>query len=98
MCGRGAALGERAMSTAADVPEAGQLVRVRGQQWVVAGVSRSRQPVDELAASRLPGRTLVQLSSVSDDDMGDELTLVWGGEPGREMCPATRLPQVTEAG
>lgn len=79
-----------------DVPEAGQLVRVRGQQWVVSGVSQSRQPVDELAASRVPGRTLVQLTSVSDDDLGEELTLVWEVEPGREILPATRLPQVTE--
>ncbi len=86
------------MNTALDVPEAGELVRVRGQQWVVAGVSQSRMPVDELAASRIPGRTLVQLTSVSDDDLGEELTLVWEVEPGREVLPATRLPQVTETG
>ena len=86
------------MSSALDVPEAGQLVRVRGQQWVVAGVSQSHQPDDELAASRIPGRTLVQLTSVSDDDLGEELTLVWEVEPGREILPATRLPQVTETG
>ena len=73
-----------------DVPEVGQLVRVRGQQWVVSGVKESRQPVDELAASRLPGRTLVQLTSVSDDDLGEELTLVWEVEPGREVCPSSR--------
>ena len=83
------------MSSALEVPEAGQLVRVRGQQWVVSGVRESHQPVDELAASRLPGRTLVQLTSVSDDDLGEELTLVWEVEPGREVLPATRLPQVT---
>ena len=35
-----------------DVPEAGQLVRVRGQQWVVSGVKPSSQPVDELEAAR----------------------------------------------
>ena len=50
-----------------DVPEVGQLVKVRGQQWVVSGISNSRQPQDELAATRLPGRTLVSLTSVSDD-------------------------------
>jgi hypothetical protein len=77
------------------VPEAGQLVRVRGQQWVVSGVMRSHQPADELAATRLPGRTLVQLTSVSDDDLGEELTLAWEVEPGREVVPATRLPEVS---
>jgi superfamily II DNA or RNA helicase len=86
------------VSSALDLPEAGQLVRVRGQQWVVAGVKESRQPADELAASRVPGRTLVQLTSVSDDDLGEELTLVWEVEPGREVLPSSRLPEVSEAG
>jgi hypothetical protein len=41
-------------------PEAGQLVRVRGQQWVVTGVAHSHQPVDELdevltPQTRFPG-------------------------------------------
>ena len=75
-------------------PEVGQLVRVRGQQWVVIAVDRSRQPIDELAPSELPGRTLVSLSSVSDDDLGRELTLVWEVEPGREVVEATQLPAV----
>ena len=79
-----------------DVPEAGQLVRVRGQQWVVSNVSSSHQPQDELAATRIPGRTLVTLTSVSDDDLGEELTVIWEVEPGREIVPATQLPQVAE--
>src|SRR3984957_15393083 len=78
-----------------DVPEAGQLVRVRGQQWVVSQVNTSHQPQDELAATRIPGRTLVTLTSVSDDDLGDELTVAWEIEPGREIVPATQLPEVT---
>jgi hypothetical protein len=77
------------------VPEAGQLVRARGQQWVVSGVKRSHQPADELAATRLPGRTLVQLTSVSDDDLGEELTVVWEVDPDREIVPATKLPTVS---
>lgn len=86
------------LAAPADAPEAGQLVRVRGQQWVVSAVARSEQPVDELAASRLPGRTLVRLTSVSDDDLGEDLTVVWEVEPGREVVPATRLPAVTQDG
>jgi hypothetical protein len=75
-----------------DVPEVGQLVQVRGQQWVVSTVSRSRQPVDELAAAPLPGQTLVRLTSVSDDDLGEELTVVWEVEPGREIVPGDPAP------
>ncbi|MET3808701.1 superfamily II DNA or RNA helicase [Nakamurella sp. UYEF19] len=78
-------------------PDVGQLVRVRGQQWVVSRRSVSSQPRDELAVE-VPGRTLVTLTSVSDDDLGDELTVAWEIEPGREVLPETRLPQVTADG
>jgi len=78
-------------------PDVGQLVRVRGQQWVVNRRSASVQPRDELAAE-VPGRTLVTLSSVSDDDLGHELTVAWEIEPGREVLPETRLPAVTADG
>lgn len=80
------------------VPETGHLVQVRGQQWVVTQVRRSRLPEDEIAATRIPGRTLVTLASVSDEDLGDELTVVWEIEPGRDVIPATQLPAVTETG
>lgn len=83
-------------SAVRDEPEVGQLVRVRGQQWVVARLSRSRQPIDELAAAELPGRTLVTLTSVSDDDLGEELTVVWEVEPGRQIVPASQLPTVSQ--
>ncbi len=72
-------------------------MRVRGQQWVVSRRSVSSQPRDELAAE-VPGRTLITLTSVSDDDLGDELTVTWEIEPSREVLPATRLPTVTPDG
>ncbi|MDA8301937.1 MAG: hypothetical protein M0005_10425, partial [Actinomycetota bacterium] len=72
--------------------EVGQLVRARGQQWVVSALKRSSQPEDELAPARLPGRTLATLTSVSDDDLGEELTVVWEVEPGREILPVSDLP------
>jgi superfamily II DNA or RNA helicase len=80
------------------LPEVGQLVRARGQQWVVAQRRESTQPVDELATSHPPGRTMVTLTSVSDDDLGAELTLVWEIEPGRQVLPETQLPPVTDHG
>ena len=79
-------------------PEVGSLVRVRGQQWVVTEVRASRLPEDEIAAARLPGRTMVTLASVSDDDLGDTATLVWEVEPGRDLLPATSLPDVSTSG
>lgn len=41
---------------------------------------------------------MVTLTSVSDDDLGEELTLIWEIEPGRQVLPETQLPQVTENG
>ena len=78
--------------------EVGQLVRARGQQWVVTALSRSSQPADELSPAHLPGRTLATLTSVSDDDLGDELTLVWEVEPGREILPVSHLPEIRGGG
>ncbi len=74
----------------------GQLVRVRGQQWVVADLSTAALPTDELAAATLPGRTLVTLTSVSEDDLGEELSVIWEVEPGRAVIPSGALPDVPE--
>lgn len=76
----------------------GQLVRIRGQQWVVSDMSASALPIDELAPATLPGHTLVTLTSVSEDDLGEELTVVWEVEPGRAVIPSGALPDVPEPG
>lgn len=80
-----------------DLPEVGQLVRARGQQWLVAAVSRTRQPADELSPSCLPGQTIVTLTSVADDDLGEELRVVWEIEPGRQILAGSALPQLGES-
>ena len=76
--------------------DVGALVQVRGQQWLVSDVSESDLPVDELAPEVLPGRTLVTLTSVSEDDLGDELSVIWEVEPGREVIPSGALPDVPD--
>jgi SNF2 family DNA or RNA helicase len=78
--------------------EPGQLVRVRGDLWVVAKVDESSQPQDELVATRLPGRTLVTLTNVSGDDVGEELRVVWEVEPGHQVVSQEALPEVTVDG
>jgi len=74
----------------------GQLVRVRGQQWVVSDLSSAALPNDELAQTILPGRTLITLTSVSEDDLGEELSVVWEVEPGRAIIPSGTLPDVPD--
>lgn len=41
---------------------------------------------------------MVRLTSVSDDDLGEELCVAWEVEPGREIVPATQLPAFTATG
>ena len=55
-------------------PEIGELVRVRGQHWVVADVHRPDRTVEDC-------QTLVDLLSVSDGGYGDELQVIWEVEP-----------------
>jgi superfamily II DNA or RNA helicase len=83
------------VSVAAAV-EVGDLVQVRGQQWIVSDLSESTLPADELAPAVLPGRTLVTLMSVSEDDLGEELSVIWEVEPGRAVLPSGALPEVPE--
>jgi hypothetical protein len=56
-----------------EIPQAGSLVEVRGQRWVVG-----EEPV--------PGRrggTLLTLQSVEDGRYGESLPVIWEVEPGR---------------
>lgn len=74
------------MSVAA--PEMGDLVRVRGQHWVVIDV---KEPENG-------GHTLVDLLSVSDGGYGQVLKVVWEIEPGRRVLETETLPEVTPDG
>jgi superfamily II DNA or RNA helicase len=61
---------------------------------VISEVSESSQPADELSPTPLPGRTLVTLTSVSEDDLGEEVSLIWEVEPGRAVLASGEIPLV----
>lgn len=73
------------------VPTDGDLVRVRGQQWVVSGLSPGAS--EDNAAS-----TLVELQSVMDGHYGESLSVIWEIEPEREVLPRGSLPEVRAGG
>jgi superfamily II DNA or RNA helicase len=75
-------------------PEPGQLVRVRGDHWVVAAVEHSTLPPDVLAARPQERATVVRLSNVGDDRLGDELDVVWEREPEAVILESATLPTV----
>jgi SNF2 family DNA or RNA helicase len=75
------------------LPEPGQLVTVRDQQWVVAEVSRGAIPKDVLDGPA-NARTLVTLVPVGDDTFGDDsVSVIWELEPGRRIIEHALLPE-----
>jgi len=79
-----------------DLPSTGQLVTVRGRNWVVTDVQPSALPYDVTAASLGEGATFVSLSSVEDDGIGEELRVLWEPESGRKVLNRATLPDVGE--
>ncbi|MGI8682435.1 MAG: DISARM system SNF2-like helicase DrmD [Mycobacteriales bacterium] len=81
---------------AAVLPATGQLVRVRGRHWVVTEVAPTVLPYDVMSANAGEGQTMVTLSSVEDDGLGEELRVLWELEPGRQILEAATLPDLSQ--
>src|SRR5437667_3756170 len=64
-------------------PELNQLVRVRGGHWIVS---------DVLPNALEEPQHLVELASVEDDDLGEDLTVVWEVEPGAHVLKRETFP------
>jgi superfamily II DNA or RNA helicase len=67
------------------LPDPNQLVYVRGRHWVVSEVRRST------LGDREP-QHVVDLVSVDDLGLGDELTVVWEVEPGARVLDRETFP------
>lgn len=79
------------------VPEAGQVVEVRGSTWAVANVQVQglpRSPADEAMAQL---SHVVDLQSLDEDSLGEKLSVVWELEVGHTVTPAQGLPDVIYA-
>lgn len=68
-----------------------QLVRVRGRHWVVTEIRRGSVDVDVLGDGHQV-QHLVELTSVEDDGLGEELTVVWEVEPDARLLLRETLP------
>ncbi|MFC6010888.1 DISARM system SNF2-like helicase DrmD [Nocardia lasii] len=81
------------------VPDPGQVVTVRGSTWAVTEVRRQglpRSPADEGAAQLTH---VVQMQSLEEDRLGEELAVVWELEVGHSVAPPQNLPEtITPAG
>ncbi|MFF0284266.1 DISARM system SNF2-like helicase DrmD [Rhodococcus aetherivorans] len=79
----------------AELPALGQLARVRGRHWVVTDVVPTALPFDIKSTTVGEGQTLVTLSSVEDDGLGEELRVLWELEAGRRILDAATLPDLS---
>jgi len=86
-------IGVTALAFVPPLPEQGQIVNVRGACWAVADVRAQglpRSPADEGE----PGLThVVQLQSLEEDRLGQELAVVWELEVGHTVAPDQGLPE-----
>lgn len=74
-------------------PEPGQVVEVRGSTWAVANVQTQglpRSPADESAAKL---SHIVDLQSLDEDRLGEQLSVVWELEVGQTVTPPQGLPE-----
>ena len=79
------------------VPDPGQLVEVRQRRFVVKEVHGSSLQLDLYNAIRdQTTQHLVELTSVEDDGLGEELQVVWEIEPGARVLERATLPDPTE--
>lgn len=83
-----AARRDRGTDASEQLPQEGELVEVRGQSWVVAGV-------DAAPAEGGRAATLVHLQSVADGRFGDTLSVIWEVEPGRRVLDRGSLPDAS---
>jgi SNF2 family DNA or RNA helicase len=82
------------VTTIVNVPEQGQLVSVRSRNWMVNEVTPSSLPASGLKAFTA-AQTLLNLSSIEDDGLGEELQVVWELEPGARVMEKVALPEPT---
>lgn len=71
-------------------PEPGQLVEVRRRQWMVADIQKS-----ETVTFSGSSQHYVQLSSIDEDSLGEELEVVWEIEPGAHVIERKGLPSIS---
>ncbi len=82
-------------TTVTPYPEQGQMVSVRSRNWMVTDVSTSTLPPDRLQTGLESPQKLITLSSVEDDGLGEELSVIWELEPGARVVEKVALPDPT---
>lgn len=75
-----------------NIPEDGQIVRVRQRLFVVNGVEKQSLPVGSVEKPQ----HLVHLGSIEDDGLGETLDVIWEIEPGAKIEHRALFPNPVE--
>ena len=81
---------ESGCETYRGVPQVGQLVSVRRRQWIVSDIDKS----DPKALGH-QSQHLLTLSSIDEDALGEELSIIWELEPGALIVERSGLPEIS---
>ena len=74
------------------LPEPGQIVIVRRRPFVVSDIHTSTLPLSATVPQPVTPQHLLRLSSVEDEGLGEELSVVWELEPGVACLEKAQLP------
>ena len=78
-------------------PEPGQVVQVRGAVWAVTHVAVQGLPRSSADDGEPRLEHVVDLQSLDEDRMGEELTVIWELEVGNAVVPDRGLPETIAA-
>ena len=78
------------------IPEHGQIVIARQRPFVVSDIKASTLPLPATGQQPAARQHLVTLSSVEDEGLGEELSIVWELEPGVACLEKAQLPALKD--
>ena len=78
------------------LPEPGQIVIARQRPFVVSDIQTSTLPLPATVKQPVERQHLLRLSSVEDEGLGEELSIVWELEPGVTCLEKAQLPVLKE--
>jgi hypothetical protein len=74
------------------LPEPGQIVIVRRRPFVVNDIQASTLPLPANVQDQSSRQHLLRLSSIEDEGLGEELSVIWELEPGVTSLDRAQLP------
>ncbi|WP_286150293.1 DISARM system SNF2-like helicase DrmD [Mycobacterium sp. ST-F2] len=75
------------------LPEPGQVVEVRGSTWAVANVQAQGLPLSPADDAAAKLNHVVDLQSLDEDRLGEQLSVIWELEVGKTVTPPQGLPE-----